>query len=183
MATVTHAEASPEGLLTIEDRPMPELVAGDLLEREMGQKSDSIAATILILIGIYVRKHGLGLCNGGQGSYQIFPDDPRMIRIPDVSFTRKDRLPEEGPSWGHSRVAPDLVVEVVSPNDLAEPLQRKIDDYLTVGIPLVWAVYPECRTVLVHRPDGSANRLRVGDQLDGEDVVPGFRCEVAALFE
>ena len=183
MATVTQVHATPEDLLTIEDRPMPELVNGDFLERDMGQESDAIALLIGSLLVVHVRANRLGLVNGSQASYRIFPDDPNRVRIPDVSFTRRERLPDGGPPRGHAKVAPDLVVKVVSPNDLAEPLQRKIDDYLAVGIPLVWVVYPECRTVLVHRPDGSANRLRVGDQLDGEDVVPGFRCEVAALFE
>ena len=65
----------------------------------------------------FVREHGLGLVNGAQGSYQAFPDDPDKVRIPYVSFTRRDRLPNDRPSKGHGRVAPDLVVEVTSPND------------------------------------------------------------------
>jgi Uma2 family endonuclease len=183
MATVTETRYTPEDLLTIEDRSMPELVDGELVEREMGQKSDSIAATCLILIGVFVREHRLGLMNGGQGSYQVFADAPKKVRIPDVSFTRRERLPAEGPAEGHGRIAPDLVVEVISPNDNAEKIQQKINDFLSAGIPLLWIVYPENRTVLVHRRDGTANRLQVGDFLEGEDILPGFRCEVASIFE
>jgi Uma2 family endonuclease len=182
MATVTETGHTPEELLEIDDRPMPELVDGEFLEREMGQKSDSIAATCLILIGVFVREHGLGLVNGGQGSYQIFPDNPKKVRIPDVSFTRKERLPEDGPAKGHGRIAPDLVVEVISPNDLMEDVTEKIDDYLAAGIPLIWVVDPSTRTVLVFHRDGSARRLKVGEFLEGEDVLPGFRLEVASIF-
>jgi Uma2 family endonuclease len=183
MATVTKTQYTPEDLLSIDDRPMPELVDGELLEREMGQKADAIAATILRLVGNYVAEHKSGLCNGAQGSYQIFPDSPNKVRIPDVSFTRRERLPKDGPAEGHARIAPDFVVEVVSPNDNAEELHQKINDFLKVGVPLIWVVYPDSRTVMVFRPDGSAQNFKVGEVLEGEDVLPGFRLEVAALFE
>jgi Uma2 family endonuclease len=130
MATVTKTQYAPEDLLEIDDRPMPELVDGELVEREMGQRSDAIAFRIGRKVGNFVDEHGLGLCNGSQGSYQIFPDDPNKVRIPDFSFTRLDRLPTGTPAEGHARIAPDLVVEVVSPNDIAEYVQEKIDDFL-----------------------------------------------------
>jgi Uma2 family endonuclease len=182
MATISPTRYTPEDLLTIDDRPMPELVDGQLLEREVGQKADAIAATLLVSIAIFVRAHGLGLVNGSQGGYQIFPDDPRKVRIPDVSFTRRDRVPPSGPADGHGRVAPDLVVEVTSPNDLYAMVQAKLNDYLAAGVPLIWVVEPETRTVQVFRRDHTGLRLFPGDTLDGEDVLPGFRCEVDALF-
>src|SRR4051812_9911311 len=117
MATITQTRYTPEDLLAIDDRPMPELVDGRLLEREVGQKSDAIAATMLAILWVFVRENDLGLVNGSQGGYQIFPDDPGKVRIPDVSFTRRDRLSPSGPAEGHSRIAPDLVVEVTAPND------------------------------------------------------------------
>jgi Uma2 family endonuclease len=182
MATVAQTRYTPEDLLAIRDRPMPELVDGELMEREMGQKSDSIAFRIGRLVGNHVEDHQLGLVNGAQGSYQIFPDAPNKVRIPDVSFTRKERLPKDGPAEGHSHVVPDLVIEVISPNDNATDLNGKINDFLSVGVPLIWVLYPETRTIQVHHLDGSGPFLKVGDILDGEDVLPGFRCEVAALF-
>jgi Uma2 family endonuclease len=119
---------------------------------------------------------------GARGSYQVFTDDPNKIRIPDVSFTRRDRVPKSGPAEGHGWIAPDLVVEFNSPNDSGDYVESKIKDFLAAGVPLIWVAYPQTKTVLVHRNDGTANRLQVGDVLDGEDVLPGFRCEVAALF-
>ena len=183
MATVTKTRYTPEDLLEIDGRPMPELVDGVLLERRMGQESDAIAALLIIVLGTYVRQHNLGLVNGGQGSYQVFPDDPNKVRIPDVSFTRAARLQGGRPAKGHARVAPDLVVEVTSPNDSIKKLDKKIKDFLDAGVSLIWIVYTESRTVMILHPDGTARRLQVGDFLEGEEVVPGFRLEVAALFE
>lgn len=183
MATLAEMTYTPEDLLRITDRPMPELIDGELVEREpMGQKADAVAFRIGRWVGNFVEDRDLGFVNGARGSYQIFPDDPKKVRVPDVSFTRKERLPE-GPADGHGRVAPDLVVEVISPNDNAADLEEKVDDFLSAGVPLIWVLSPETRTARVHRRSGTDSRLRPGDGLDGEDILPGFRCELAKLFE
>jgi Uma2 family endonuclease len=182
MATATTVRHTPEDLLAITDRPMPELVDGELVEREMGQKSDAIAFRIGRWIGNHAEANNLGLVNGAQGSYQIFPDDPNKVRIPDVSFTRQVRLPSSRPAEGHARVAPDLVVEVVSPHDSFSMVEAKIKDYRAAGIPLIWLVDPETQVVRVFRPNRQETSLYPGDTLEGEDVLPGFRVEVAALF-
>jgi Uma2 family endonuclease len=182
MATASKIRYTPEDLLEIRDRPMPELIDGELLEREMGQEADLIASTIIYFLVSFVRERGLGFVNGGQGSYQIFPDDPEKVRIPDVSFTKKERLGKDGPAQGHGRVAPDLAVEVVSPNDRPRYYADKIRDFQAAGIPLIWIVYPETQTVEIHRLNGPMNTLKAGDLLEGEDILPGFQVEVAALF-
>ena len=105
------------------------------------------------------------------------------MRIPDIAFTRKERVPASGPAKGHARVRPDLVVEVISPNDVADELEEKIDDFLAAGVPLIWVVSPATRSVQVYRQGGSGTRLGPDDRLDGEDVLPGFRVEVSRLFE
>src|SRR5262245_60565116 len=126
VATASQVEHTPEELLEISDRPMPELIDGQLVERPpMGLKADAAAARILRLVGNYVDDHQLGVVNGSQGSFQIFPDAPRKVRIPDVSFTRRERLPGGQVQEGHGTIAPDLVVEVISPNDLAVDVATK----------------------------------------------------------
>jgi Uma2 family endonuclease len=75
-----------------------------------------------------------------------------------------------------------LIVEVVSPNDTVGKLNRKINDFLNAGVPLIWVAYPETKTVQVQRLDGSAKLLKIGDFLEGEDILPGFRVELTALF-
>lgn len=178
MAIAGTSAFTPEDLLLITDRPMPELVQGELKEREMGELSDGIAMTISMIIGGYVREHDLGRVHGAQCSYQIFPDDPRKVRIPDVSFIRKG----SAVARGHSRTVPDLVVEVLSPNDLAVDLFEKLEDYHAAGVALIWIVDPDTKTVRVERRDGGNARLRNDDAIDGGDALPGFRCIVREFF-
>ena len=184
MATVTRKRYTPADLLKITDRPMPELIDGELVERElMGQEADAIGMRVGALLIAYSGATLPGLVNGSEGSFQVFPDDPKKVRIPDVSFTRLDRIPGGKPAKGHGRVAPDLAVEVISPNDKAAKVFGKIRDFLDAGVPMIWAVNPGTRDVLVLRADGTATLLKVGDTLDGGAVLPGFSCPVAALFE
>jgi Uma2 family endonuclease len=184
MATVAEKTYTPDDLLAITDRPPPELVDGKLVEREsMGQESSAIALTIGSLLLAYSRANLPGAVSGADGGYQIFPHEPNRIRFPDVAFTRKDRLPGGQPARGHATVAPDLAVEVVSPNDNAADLLVKMDDYLKAGVPMVWVVNPDGRSVQVIRGDGTRHFLRESDTLDGGDVLPGFRCRVAEFFE
>jgi Uma2 family endonuclease len=183
MATATQARHTPEELLEITDRPMPELIDGRIVERvPMGRKSDAVAARILRLIGNFVDAHRLGVINGAQGSFQIFPDDPKKVRIPDVSFARRERLPEGGVEEGHGKIAPDLVVEVISPNDLIVEVMAKVRDFLNAGVPMIWVANPDTSDVHVYRSDGTVALLQGTDVLDGGDVLPGFRCPVADLF-
>jgi hypothetical protein len=103
MATITEKQYTPEDLLAITDRLMPELIDGRLVERKpMGQKADAIARSAR-WVGELRRRARLGLINGAQGSYQIFPDAPKKVRIPDVSFTRRDRLPPRARPTGTAR--------------------------------------------------------------------------------
>jgi Uma2 family endonuclease len=182
-ATAAAPRVTPEDLLAITDRPMPELIHGQLVEREISQKPDAVAFRIGYLVCRHVEERNLGLVNGAQGSYQIFPDDPNQVRIPDFSFTRRERLPAQGASDGHARVAPDLVVEVISPNDAGSAVNTKVEDFLAAGVPLIWVIDPEAHTVDVFRGDGTFGRLRPGAAIDGGDVLPGFHCEVDAFFK
>jgi Uma2 family endonuclease len=84
---------------------------------------------------------------------------------------------------GHCRVAPDLVIEAVSPNDTAYEVEDKIAQWLGAGVRLVWVIYPETQRVQVHRADGTVTKLQSAEQLSGEDVIPGFQCQVAAVFQ
>ena len=78
--------------------------------------------------------------------------------------------------------APDLAVDVASPNDSYEYLEQKVADYRSAGVRLIWVVNPATRSVLIRRLDRTCAELDDGGSLDGEDVVPGFKCCVAELF-
>ncbi|HEU4754238.1 MAG TPA: Uma2 family endonuclease, partial [Armatimonadota bacterium] len=107
---------------------------------------------------------------------------PRDVRRPDVSFIARGRLPGEQLPKGHATVAPDLAVEVISPNDLFYEVEAKIGEYLEAGVRVVWIVNPQERSLHVYQGDGSTARLQETDTVSGEDVLPGFTCEVGSLF-
>jgi len=184
MSTVIEqALYEPEDLLTMPDGDSFELVDGELVERNMSKWSSYVAGTIYYRLREHCDAHGLGWVYPEGTSYQCFPDAPSRVRRPDVSLIRLERMsPEEAMSEGHVRLAPDLAVEVISPNDLAYEIDEKVDEYETAGVKLIWVVNPETKAVRVHRADGTVTVLREKDELDGEDVVPGFRCRVADLF-
>ena len=93
----------------------------------------------------------LGWAFNADNGYQCFPHDPGLVRRPDVSFVRYGRFPGGVLPKGWAKIPPDLAVEVVSPNDTAYELEEKLEDYQKVGVPLVWVIYPNSRTVRVHR--------------------------------
>src|SRR6185369_10309656 len=99
------------------------------------------------------------------------PDGKDIVRAPDVGFVRADRVPEELPDRGYVPFAPDLAVEVVSPDDSADEVAQKVAEYLKYGTRLVWVLYAKSKEVKVHTPDRVVKTLKVGDVLDGGDVL------------
>src|SRR5262245_46942445 len=127
---------TPEELLALPDGHRYELVDGRLVERKMGVVSSRLAAILIRMLDLFAHTHKLGLVFATDCGYQIFPAQPTKVRFPDGSFVRQDRLPAGKLPPGHFRVVPDLVVEAVSPNDEAEDLDQRIEEYLQVGVGL-----------------------------------------------
>jgi Uma2 family endonuclease len=154
-------------LLTAEDLwRMPEasdkrfeLVDGELVEMPgAGMLHNLLAAMIYGIIRDFVQAHDLGLAFTDGLGY-ILQRDPDQVRIPDASYLAHDRLPEGSVIEGFAPTAPNLAVEVVSPNDSATELQEKVQDYLEAGTQAVWVVWPKLRSISVHLPDGSSRAL------------------------
>jgi Uma2 family endonuclease len=160
-----------------------ELVDGKLVERHMGVKSSYIGGRLLRLLGAYCENPFIGWVLPADANYQFFPDRPNLVRKPDVSFIQVGRLPNEALPEGHARLAPDLVVEVVSPNDTFYEVTQKMAEYRIAQVRLVWLVIPPTRTVQIRRLDGSLAEVGEEGELTGEDVVPGFHCSVRELFQ
>jgi Uma2 family endonuclease len=177
---------TPDDLLRMPDGDRYELVHGKLVEREMGTKSNWLATQITGLIWAFLRGKLQGYVFNAETSYACFHDEPNHMRRPDVSFIRFGRLPGEKLPEGHCPIPPDLAVEVVSPHDAAEDVSAKVAEFQSVGVPLIWVVYPGTRRVIVHRlpsnPAGRISELTETDTIQGEDVLPGFSCSVAEFF-
>lgn len=183
-ATLTAEQRiTPEQYFNLPEWERYELVNGELQEIPlMSYEGCTIAALIAGLLNLVVVKGKLGVVADGEATFQCFPDDPDRIRRPDVSYIAKGRLPREQYERGHCRIAPDIAVEVVSPNDPYYSVDAKVEEYLTAGVRLVWVVNPETHTVTIWRPDGTTDRLRSGATLTGETVLPQFSVLVDDLF-
>jgi Uma2 family endonuclease len=172
-----------EEFLELPDHRGFELEDGILQEMALGSESTWIAGEIYSHIRSFVNEKKLGWAFPLEAVYRCFPDHPARIRKPDASFVRYGRLENERIPTGFISVAPDLVVEVISPNDIALKVEREIQEYLSVEVPLIWIIYPETRTAHVHRLNGQPSDLHGSDEFDGEDVIPGFRVRLDQLFQ
>jgi Uma2 family endonuclease len=158
------------------------LIDGELKERNVSYESSNAAGRFHRRLGMFVEdEHDLGYAFLPDCGLEIFGWQPGKLRFADGGFIRKERGPR--PGRGHLKVAPDLVVEVVSPGDTLEELEAKVEDYFRAGVEMIWVAFPHSRQVVVRRR-GSSNELRLGpgDTLEGGDVLPGFSCPVADLF-
>jgi Uma2 family endonuclease len=183
MSVALQRTYTPQDLLAMEDSKIYELEDGHLVEREMSMLSSWVGAALVGFVGPYVREHQLGWAWGADLGYTCFPDSPRKVRYPDVSFIRSVRLPGGlSVDEGYCDIPPDLAVEVVSPNERSYKVQKRVVEYLEAGVLLVWVIDPEIRRAHVYRRDGSVVWLREKDELSGEDVIPGFRCRLASIL-
>lgn len=188
MSTIASiAPLTPEDLDRMPDNVAFELVNGTLVERNMGLESSKIAGRILGFLFLFLRTRPLGELFMSDAGFQCFADDPNKVLRPDVSFVRAGRLPGNKAPKGWGRIAPDLVVEVISPNDIADEVEEKVSEWLGAGAAMVWVVYPGTRTVRIHRPRSSSlgrvSDLTDADVLSGEEVLPGFTCSIREIFD
>jgi Uma2 family endonuclease len=182
---LTDVSTAPLTALDVERISIPgkqvELIRGRLVVREPpGTRHGVIAATLGYLVTSFVRQHGLGVVVAQDTGFKI-ASDPDTVRAPDVAFIARDRA-ERIPPRGYAALSPDLVAEILSPDDSPGEVLAKIGDWLAAGTRLAWVVDPRRSTVQVYRRDGSLSVLSENDSLDGEDVLPGFACTVRELF-
>jgi Uma2 family endonuclease len=160
-----------------------ELIDGELRKKEpVSQRHAEIEIELILPLGSHVRANGLGRIYTPDTQFTVL-HDPDKILIPDVAFVRAERIPPEEKRWHIAPHAPDLAVEVISPNDTFDEVMRKVDLYQQGGVLLVWLIHPRRRAVIVFPLDQPSYTLREGDVLDGGDVVPGFQLPVAELFK
>jgi Uma2 family endonuclease len=98
------------------------------------------------------------------------------------TFSLTTPLPPEGEPEGFWAIAPDLVIEIVSPSESAQMVHEKVADYVRAGTQLLWVVYPTSQTVMEYGPAMDARRLTIEDDLEGGEVVPGFCYPLKCLF-
>ncbi len=155
-----------------------ELIEGELSEKMPSFVLAQIAAWVTTFINLYLREHPIGRVSGTDGGYLL---GENTVLIPDVGYVSKAQMPvlpeREAP------VAPDLAVEIKSPNDSYIPLREKALYYLKHGARLMWLIVPEKQVVEVFTADAPIEVLGINDTLSGGDVLPNFTLMVSAIFE
>ncbi len=157
----------------------------ELLEEESKKMASGLHSAISMRVGrrlaAYVDDRKLGYVLDSSATYDF--NDGLRKRQPAVSFINSEKLPVLLDQ--ELTVAPDLVVEVVSKNDSVYEVAQKVDQYQKAGVRLIWIVNPAAQTAEVYRlATGLKVQGLIGeDELDGEDVLPGFRLTVKTLFE
>src|SRR5437899_7084916 len=179
---------SPSALVTAEEvqrisipGKVTELVRGRLIVREPpGTHHGAIAANLAYYLSDFVRRHGSGAIFAQDTGFKI-ASDPDSVRAPDVAFVARERTGLIR-SRGYAELAPDLLAEILSPDDRPAEVLAKVADWLAAGTRVVWVIDPERSEARVYRRDGSLSLLREHDSLDGEDVLPGFACPLRAVL-
>ena len=182
MTTLAATTMTAEELaaLSIPDKAV-ELVRGRLVVREPpGTRHGDLAGRLFVRVATFVEAHELGVAYPQDTGFRI-RTDPDTVRAPDVAFVARDRV-HLVPATGYAPLTPDLVAEILSPDDRPGEVLAKVADWLETGARLVWVLDPRRRSAVVYRADGSIAMLDAEAALDGEDVVPGFSCPLSEVL-
>jgi Uma2 family endonuclease len=172
MATASEIIIEPEKEL--------ELVNGQLVRKERGgAKHGGVGVRLSAELWMHVKPHKLGGVYGPDTTFKIGQNE----RLPDVAFVTAARIPEDGEPDGIWPIAPNLAVEIISPNDLFEKVLAKVNEYFAAGVRKVWLVSFEHKVVIVYHSPTQTTILTEADDLTGEELLPGFRCPVSELFQ
>ncbi len=168
-------------LLAMGDTGPCELIDGRIVRmRPTGGEHAAIEAALTAKLHSYVRERRIGWVLGGEVGIYI-RRSPDRVRGADAAFVSRERMPTR-PGRRFLEVAPELVIEVLSPDDCWQDIRQKIEEYFEIGVERVWVVEPENRAVLVYRSPDESERMREGDVLEGHGTLEGFRLPVAELF-
>ncbi len=184
MSTGLLEERAGEIVPRSDDAPFFEIVDGQIVELPaMSLYANKVAKRLFFKIGAYLEVHDIG-----EADYEVLYDlhlPRRRIRRPDVSFVSYERWPKDRPypyTGSSQDVIPDLATEVISPGDEVDELSTKINEFFRAGVRLVWVVHCLLKQVHVYQSITAVRVLTVVEELDGGDVLPGFRVAVASLF-
>lgn len=183
MATATTQLMTAEEFFHTEE-PEPgkyELVNGEVVFMPPpGLRHGEVQTNLAFVIKLYLQANRIGRVFTESGA--ITERNPDSVRGPDVSYYSQERLPLGSQVVTYHTRPPDLVAEVVSPDDTRPEMRAKAREYLAAGVRVVWVVDPDDRTVTVYTEPTRATLLEADATLTAEDVLPGFSCRVADLF-
>jgi Uma2 family endonuclease len=180
MATVPQYVTDADLLTLPRDGRKYEVVDGAIRVSPAGFRHGVVSVRLVQRLSTFVSEARLGYVLDSSTGYRL-PNG--NLRSPDVSFVHRDRLPTHELPVGFAAFAPDLAVEVLSPEDRQRDILDKVGEYLAAGVALVWVIDPETRSAGVFRSLTDISHVDHSGDLDGEHVLPGFRCRLADLLE
>lgn len=160
-----------------------ELVDGELITMApAGFEHGDIAGGLHGFLHHFVWTNKLGTVVAAETGF-IIRRNPDTVRAPDTAFLSNERIQQYGrPQRGYYPCAPDLVVEVRSPDESQDDVETKTREWFEGGAKLVWVVNPRRKTVVVYQSPADSRELSLGDSLDGGQLLRGFLCPLADIF-
>ena len=160
-----------------------EVVGGEIQEKIVGLQESVIASRLHGFLFMFLSQHRLG--RALAETLFLIDKSKDLQRRPDVAFVSAARWPmnRPAPDTAACEVVPDIAIEVVSPTNTAVEVQAKIIEYFDAGVNRVWVIYPKQKRIHVYASTTDIRGLKLGDELDGGELIPGFRLSLAALFE
>lgn len=159
-----------------------ELIYGELVMMSPGGAEHGVVASRLgRAVAEFVEKNELGYAFAAETGFKL-ASDPDLVRAPDVSFVRRERLAAGVPK-GYFQGAPDLAVEVVSPDDSRRAVAEKVNAWLAHGCASVWVADPSKMTIEVHQSRDTRVRFELQESLTDEPVLPGFSLSLKRVFQ
>jgi Uma2 family endonuclease len=162
------------------DGTQQELVRGEIIETTLAGGMHGVSCSKAgRQIGNFVDDNDRGTVTSNDTGF-ITERDPDSVRGPDVAFWDKLRLTVV--PVGYIEIAPDMLVEVLSPSTTSKQIRAKLKEYFAKGVRLVWVISPEDRTLTIYRTLDEGRVLHETATVTGEDVLPGFTCRVSDLL-
>jgi Uma2 family endonuclease len=159
-----------------------ELVEGRIIEMPPPKdRHGAVENNFSFFITSFARQHELGKVRVGESGVLI-RRNPDTVRGMDVVFISNERWEKQPDEEGYHAIAPDLIVEVLSPNDSWSAVMKKLREYFEIGVRLVWVADTDARLVYTYRSPTDVREFKEGEELVGEEVLPGFRAAVSELF-
>ena len=160
-----------------------ELVAGEIIEMPFPNPIHAAVLTSLsTALHVHVKQHRQGRVLSGDAPFVLDrnTEGRDTLRGLDIAYISAERFPGKLPR-SPLHVAPDLAVEIISPSNKAEDIEKKIEQFLDAGTTMIWIVYPDLRSIAVHMDDGTF-KLKESDTLTGGEVLPSFTIPVSEIF-
>jgi Uma2 family endonuclease len=166
---------------------MTELGRAELIEGKVIQmpppkgKHGLTEGKFSLRIGNFVQQHQLGYVFVGETGVYI-RRNPDTVRGMDVAYISNERWAQQPDPEGYLEIAPDLIVEILSPDDRWTAVIKKLKEYFSIGVRLVWVADPATHTVYAYRSVTNIQEFGESETLPGDEVLPGFSVPVADLF-